>query len=200
LQKLKLISLIADSAIAAAADAAAVAAATMSEKKGSSEQPVACPLCNFVIKQSRNLRRHLEIKHFGGLKYKKGKHKVDQHSIDCSDTDNDSSADPIAADHVQVEIRNAPADDSMTNTKTETKEPLPLQYNESPLQQYAHVPPAILSHQIVVPPSGYVPQHIQILKSPHGGPHPIFTATVTQPGSQILGLYGVDGSSPPPHQ
>lgn len=30
-----------------------------------SDQPTTCPLCGAIIRQSRNLRRHLELLHFG---------------------------------------------------------------------------------------------------------------------------------------
>lgn len=32
--------------------------------KSQSEQPATCPICSAVIRQSRNLRRHLELRHF----------------------------------------------------------------------------------------------------------------------------------------
>ncbi|XP_026275326.1 protein jim lovell isoform X1 [Frankliniella occidentalis] len=94
--------------IAAAADAAALAASTLADKKGVSEQPAACPLCNAIIRQSRNLRRHLELKHFGKRpkKGKGGKRKT--RSSQC-DTDTESNAGSVAdttvIEHVQVEMK-----------------------------------------------------------------------------------------------
>nr|1YUI_A Chain A, GAGA-FACTOR [Drosophila melanogaster]1YUJ_A Chain A, GAGA-FACTOR [Drosophila melanogaster] len=32
--------------------------------RSQSEQPATCPICYAVIRQSRNLRRHLELRHF----------------------------------------------------------------------------------------------------------------------------------------
>lgn len=46
------------------------------KSKSQSEQPATCPICSAVIRQSRNLRRHLELRHFkkqGPKKSKKGK-------------------------------------------------------------------------------------------------------------------------------
>lgn len=34
------------------------------KSKSQSEQPATCPICQAVIRQSRNLRRHLELRHF----------------------------------------------------------------------------------------------------------------------------------------
>lgn len=34
------------------------------KNKSQSEQPATCPICQAVIRQSRNLRRHLELRHF----------------------------------------------------------------------------------------------------------------------------------------
>lgn len=49
-----------------------------SKSRTLSDQPATCPLCGAVIRQSRNLRRHLELLHFGassggksGVKVKK---------------------------------------------------------------------------------------------------------------------------------
>lgn len=40
-----------------------------------SDQPVSCPLCGAILRQSRNLRRHLELLHFGlGSNNKSGVH------------------------------------------------------------------------------------------------------------------------------
>lgn len=48
-------------------------------KKSISEQPATCPVCQAVLRQSRNLKRHLELKHFSrvnGKKVKKNKGKL----------------------------------------------------------------------------------------------------------------------------
>lgn len=37
-----------------------------SKSRTLSDQPATCPLCGAIIRQSRNLRRHLELLHFGG--------------------------------------------------------------------------------------------------------------------------------------
>lgn len=41
--------------------------------KSQSEQPATCPICSAVIRQSRNLRRHLELRHFKKQGTKKSK-------------------------------------------------------------------------------------------------------------------------------
>lgn len=41
------------------------------KSKSISEQPAACPICNSVLRQSRNLKRHLELKHFSRVNGKK---------------------------------------------------------------------------------------------------------------------------------
>lgn len=45
------------------------------KSRSQSEQPASCPICGAVIRQSRNLRRHLELRHFSkpGIK-KERKH------------------------------------------------------------------------------------------------------------------------------
>lgn len=37
----------------------------LSKNRSLSDQPVSCPLCGVILRQSRNLRRHLELLHFG---------------------------------------------------------------------------------------------------------------------------------------
>lgn len=37
---------------------------TEPKTRSQSEQPASCPICGAVIRQSRNLRRHLELRHF----------------------------------------------------------------------------------------------------------------------------------------
>lgn len=37
----------------------------LSKARSLSDQPVSCPLCGAILRQSRNLRRHLELLHFG---------------------------------------------------------------------------------------------------------------------------------------
>lgn len=47
----------------------------MSKARSLSDQPVSCPLCGAILRQSRNLRRHLELLHFGlGNSSKSGIH------------------------------------------------------------------------------------------------------------------------------
>jgi uncharacterized C2H2 Zn-finger protein len=55
-----------------------------SKSRTLSDQPATCPLCGAIIRQSRNLRRHLELLHFGigsggksssGMRIKKDKHE-----------------------------------------------------------------------------------------------------------------------------
>nr|XP_034196201.1 protein abrupt-like isoform X3 [Osmia lignaria] len=37
----------------------------LSKSRSMSDQPASCPLCGAILRQSRNLRRHLELLHFG---------------------------------------------------------------------------------------------------------------------------------------
>ncbi|EFN76034.1 Transcription factor GAGA [Harpegnathos saltator] len=37
----------------------------LSKMRSLSDQPASCPLCGAILRQSRNLRRHLELLHFG---------------------------------------------------------------------------------------------------------------------------------------
>lgn len=47
----------------------------LSKGRSMSDQPVSCPLCGAILRQSRNLRRHLELLHFGlGSNNKSGVH------------------------------------------------------------------------------------------------------------------------------
>ncbi|XP_011869478.1 PREDICTED: protein abrupt isoform X3 [Vollenhovia emeryi] len=49
----------------------------LSKARSLSDQPVSCPLCGAILRQSRNLRRHLELLHFGlGNSGKSGIHAV----------------------------------------------------------------------------------------------------------------------------
>lgn len=41
---------------------------TGSKVRGASDQPATCPLCGATLRQARNLRRHLEMLHFGAGK------------------------------------------------------------------------------------------------------------------------------------
>lgn len=46
-----------------------------SKARSMSDQPASCPLCGAILRQSRNLRRHLELLHFGlGNGSKSGMH------------------------------------------------------------------------------------------------------------------------------
>ncbi|XP_017797926.1 PREDICTED: uncharacterized protein LOC108579010 [Habropoda laboriosa] len=47
----------------------------LSRARSMSDQPTSCPLCGAILRQSRNLRRHLELLHFGlGSNNKPGVH------------------------------------------------------------------------------------------------------------------------------
>ncbi|XP_046411694.1 broad-complex core protein isoforms 1/2/3/4/5-like isoform X1 [Neodiprion fabricii] len=47
-----------------------------SKARSMSDQPATCPLCGAILRQSRNLRRHLELLHFGNGKPSKGSVRV----------------------------------------------------------------------------------------------------------------------------
>uniref|UniRef100_T1GFX0 C2H2-type domain-containing protein n=1 Tax=Megaselia scalaris TaxID=36166 RepID=T1GFX0_MEGSC len=60
----------------ASATSTPVKSGRQSRQRSQSEQPATCPICYAVIRQSRNLRRHLELRHFakpGVKKERKGK-------------------------------------------------------------------------------------------------------------------------------
>uniref|UniRef100_A0A336L0V8 CSON002591 protein n=1 Tax=Culicoides sonorensis TaxID=179676 RepID=A0A336L0V8_CULSO len=55
-------------------DTSATGQLTAKQKaKSQSEQPATCPICSAIIRQSRNLRRHLELRHFKKQGPKKSK-------------------------------------------------------------------------------------------------------------------------------
>lgn len=51
------------------------------KNKSQSEQPATCPICQAVIRQSRNLRRHLELRHFKKPGMKKERVKKSKQGI-----------------------------------------------------------------------------------------------------------------------
>ncbi|XP_071450957.1 transcription activator GAGA-like [Hetaerina americana] len=51
------------------------------KKSGVSDQPAICPLCGATIRQSRNLRRHLELLHFGASSTRGGSLRVKSRSF-----------------------------------------------------------------------------------------------------------------------
>ncbi|GAB0090146.1 transcription factor GAGA [Sergentomyia squamirostris] len=57
------------------------------KSRSQSEQPASCPICGAIIRQSRNLRRHLELRHFSrpGAKKEK-KSKIHNVSSDAAST------------------------------------------------------------------------------------------------------------------
>lgn len=61
------------------------------KNKSQSEQPATCPICQAVIRQSRNLRRHLELRHFKKPGMKKERVKKNKQGIIDVDTDKTSS-------------------------------------------------------------------------------------------------------------
>jgi len=54
--------------------------------RSQSEQPATCPICYAVIRQSRNLRRHLELRHFAkpGVKKEKKSKSGNDTTLDSS--------------------------------------------------------------------------------------------------------------------
>ncbi|KAJ8669672.1 hypothetical protein QAD02_000931 [Eretmocerus hayati] len=53
-----------------------------SKSRTLSDQPTACPLCGAVIRQSRNLRRHLELLHFGAGSGGKSGSRIKKESVE----------------------------------------------------------------------------------------------------------------------
>lgn len=54
------------------------------KSKSQSEQPATCPICSATIRQSRNLRRHLELRHFKKRTPKKIKKEMANGKLICS--------------------------------------------------------------------------------------------------------------------
>lgn len=139
-----------DGDIAAAADAAALAASTLADKKGLSDQPAACPLCNAVIRQSRNLRRHLELKHFG-KKPKRGKGENRRRSLSYCDTDESNAGsvvDTTVIEHVQVEMKNPSVCDVALPSVSITASNSPTLTTPSKLHTLTELLPAHQHHNV----------------------------------------------------
>ncbi|KAI8123350.1 Transcription factor GAGA [Lucilia cuprina] len=64
--------------------------------RSQSEQPATCPICYAVIRQSRNLRRHLELRHFAKPGVKKEK-KSKSGAANTSATDSDNGTTLLAS-------------------------------------------------------------------------------------------------------
>lgn len=136
--------------VAAAADAAALAASIMADKKGLSDQPAVCPLCNAVIRQSRNLRRHLELKHFG-KKLKKGKGGKRKVSIGHSDTDESnggSVADTAVMENMQVEMKSPSVFDACLPSVSTSSSSSPTHTHPSKLHTLTELLPAHQHHNL----------------------------------------------------
>ncbi|XP_053685058.1 transcription factor GAGA [Sabethes cyaneus] len=71
------------------------------KNKSQSEQPATCPICQAVIRQSRNLRRHLELRHFKkpGVK----KERVKKNKGNANGQANTSGANGTGAGNSSVE-------------------------------------------------------------------------------------------------
>lgn len=67
----------------------------LSKARSLSDQPASCPLCGAILRQSRNLRRHLELLHFGlGNSNKSGIHA--RHRRAAADRTNDFGLSSLA--------------------------------------------------------------------------------------------------------
>lgn len=67
----------------------------LSKTRSLSDQPASCPLCGAILRQSRNLRRHLELLHFGlGNSGKSGIHA--RHRRSAADRANDFGLSSLA--------------------------------------------------------------------------------------------------------
>ncbi|XP_072763966.1 uncharacterized protein [Anoplolepis gracilipes] len=67
----------------------------LSKTRSLSDQPASCPLCGAILRQSRNLRRHLELLHFGlGNSGKSGIHA--RHRRAATDRPNDFGLSSLA--------------------------------------------------------------------------------------------------------
>lgn len=67
----------------------------LSKARSLSDQPASCPLCGAILRQSRNLRRHLELLHFGlGNNSKSGIHA--RHRRAATDRVNDFGLSSLA--------------------------------------------------------------------------------------------------------
>lgn len=54
------------------------------KSRSQSEQPASCPICGAVIRQSRNLRRHLELRHFSKPAIKKERKSKSERSVSAA--------------------------------------------------------------------------------------------------------------------
>uniref|UniRef100_A0A182Y620 Uncharacterized protein n=1 Tax=Anopheles stephensi TaxID=30069 RepID=A0A182Y620_ANOST len=75
------------------------------KSKSQSEQPATCPICQAVIRQSRNLRRHLELRHFkkpGVKKERVRKSKKGQANANQANGSNGTNAGTITVTGDQV--------------------------------------------------------------------------------------------------
>lgn len=78
------------------------------KNKSQSEQPATCPICQAVIRQSRNLRRHLELRHFkkpGMKKERVKKNKQGNANGGQANTSGTNGAGATTAEQQQVQVQ-----------------------------------------------------------------------------------------------
>ncbi|XP_021708534.1 transcription factor GAGA isoform X1 [Aedes aegypti] len=77
------------------------------KNKSQSEQPATCPICQAVIRQSRNLRRHLELRHFKkpGMKKERVKKSKQGNANGQANTSGTSGNGTTSADQQQVQVQ-----------------------------------------------------------------------------------------------
>ena len=182
-------------AIAAAADAAALVASTLADKKGISEQPAACPLCNAIIRQSRNLRRHLELKHFG-KRPKKGKGAKRKSLSSQCDTDTESNAGSVAdtavIEHVQVEMKSPSVCGALPSSSSSSTHPSHKHHTLTELQpahQHQNVDSYLQQQQqLQIESFSHVtsPSSSSVYQIPYPHPHPHLAILRGNPHTSLL--------------
>lgn len=78
------------------------------KNKSQSEQPATCPICQAVIRQSRNLRRHLELRHFkkpGMKKERVKKNKQGNANGGQANTSGTNGSGATTAEQQQVQVQ-----------------------------------------------------------------------------------------------
>lgn len=141
-----------------------------SAKKNSvSDQPATCPLCGATLRQSRNLRRHLELLHFGvgrsTVRVRSRKNSMQQQSQQqqqpqqTGQPGQDTSTHPRSPPSVpssisQPDLHSPPPVVSQSNIHS------PNLGLVMPTQQMSHIPP--VPHVMALPPACHNGQALRI--------------------------------------
>ncbi|XP_037052505.1 transcription factor GAGA [Bradysia coprophila] len=90
------------------------------KSRSQSEQPASCPICGAVIRQSRNLRRHLELRHFSKPGVKSNR-KSSTNSANTSSSSATTTQNTTGQGNVQtirtLTVKKEPEDSPSTSTQ-----------------------------------------------------------------------------------